>query len=136
MIPFTFHSIARDPRTFRPIWRALDAFLDDLDHSAHDRIVLDDETDTAYTVSLALPGFKRDQVAVEVLDGVLSVTAAKAGANPAHGDEAYARNRVSRSIALPSDVEAGKIEAKLEDGLLTLTLPKTPAAVPRKVAVS
>jgi HSP20 family protein len=40
-----------------------------------------------------------------------------------------------REIVLPVPVDAERVEARLERGVLSLTLPKTPAAKPRKIAV-
>ncbi len=113
---------------FRSLWSSFDALervLCDHDCVPFDGVQVADETDAAYTFTLALPGFKKGDVAVEVSrEGTLSISASRGGHN------------ASRSVTLPTDVDLDKVEAKLEDGLLTLTLPKVAAAVPRKVTVN
>ena len=55
-------------------------------------------------------------------------------------DERYFRRErrmssMSRRVALPSTVEDGRTEAELKDGVLTLRIPKSEAAKPRKVQI-
>ncbi len=118
-----------DSRQFPATLSAFDAILSDLNlglsRSSHVK-----ETDTTYVATIELPGFKRDQVHVEVEDeGYVTVLAT-------HSDE---DRSVSRVITLPTDADPTKVEAKLEDGILTVTVAKvakpTPPA-PRKVTVS
>jgi HSP20 family protein len=42
----------------------------------------------------------------------------------------------SRSFTLPDDVDSARVEARLKDGVLYLTLPKSEAAKPRQIAIS
>jgi HSP20 family protein len=117
-------------RSIQPLFSALEQTLDDLAYPT--RLVLEDETDAAYVLTLALPGFKKGEVDVEVRDDTLAVFASRKGTKTDHASD---RHTVQRSITLPGDIDAAKIEARLEDGVLTLTLPKTAAAVPRKVDI-
>ncbi len=130
-----------DSQSISALLDGVDAFLRDLDQSAQTAYKPSDEahqTDTSYIYTLVLPGFKRDQVTVEVqaqdivldrLQHALVVTAIGT-----HVDR-----KVSRVITLPLDADSTKVEAKLEDGILTVTVAKiakpTPPA-PRKVTVS
>ena len=82
-----------------------------------------DEKTQAYTAELDLAGYKRDDINVEVLDEVVTVIAAN--------DK---RGRVSKTYWAP-DVDEGKVEAQLEDGVLSLRLPVIPAAKARKINV-
>lgn len=82
-----------------------------------------DEKEGIYTATLDLPGYKREEINVEVSDGHVIVTA-----------ENKRRGRVAQSWYV-SDVDTGKIDAKLEDGTLTLSLPKVPEALPKRVEV-
>ena len=87
------------------------------------------ETENAYEVDIDLPGFKKDEISVELKDGYLTISAAK-GLDKDEKDkegryirqERYA-GACSRSFYV-GDVESKDISAKYEDGILKLTLPK------------
>lgn len=131
-------------------YRAVSSILDDIDviWSSPKPLLFDtDETETAYTFTCVLPGFKKDEVSVEVREGAylseflyLSIVAAKGSAKGVqtrtNDGVVNATNCLSRTITLPSDADSTKVEAKLEDGLLTLTVAKLVAAQPRKVTIS
>lgn len=110
--------------------RPIGGVLEDLAHT-YDGVTTADETETGYTIEVALPGFKRSEVSIETLDGTLFIETTK---ETKLSDSGRARCR-KRSIALPDDVDATQISAKLEDGLLTVVCPKVAAAKPRKVEV-
>lgn len=106
------------------VWHDFDGIFEDLARSFESARFEADETDTAYSFTIALPGFKREQVTIEVTDDqILSVKATKG------------EHTVSRAITLPYNADAQKVEAKLEDGLLTITVGKIPQPTPRKVEV-
>lgn len=75
--------------------------------------------------SIDLPGYKKDQIKIEISDGLLYISAN----NESKGDFNY-------QFYLNSDVDAAKITTKLEDGVLTINLPKTDKAKPRQITVS
>ena len=87
------------------------------------------ETDGSYELDVDLPGFKKDEIAVELQDGYLSIRAAK-GLDKDEKDkegkyirqERYA-GACSRSFYV-GDVEPGQVSAKYEDGILRISLPK------------
>lgn len=81
------------------------------------------ENDTSYILTLELPGFKQSHLDIELEDYVLSVLAKKDGAE------------VSESVDLPIDADVEKIEAKIEDGILTITVGKIEQVKPRKIQV-
>ena len=84
-----------------------------------------------YKVAIDLPGFKKDEVDVELRDGYLTVSAAK-GLDKDEEDkegryirqERYA-GACSRSFYV-GDVEPDQVSAKYEDGILKISLPKQP----------
>jgi HSP20 family protein len=82
-----------------------------------------DENDSQYSLTLELPGFKQSDVEVNLDKEVLSVTAKR-------GERTY-----HQSVTLPRGVDADKIEARLEHGLLQITLPKSEIAKPRKISI-
>ena len=87
------------------------------------------ETENTYEVDIDLPGFKKDEINVDLRDGYLTIRAAK-GLDKDEKDkegkyirqERYA-GACSRSFYV-GDVEAKDISAKYEDGILKLSLPK------------
>lgn len=88
------------------------------------------ETENAYEVDVDLPGFKKDEISVELKDGYLTIQAAK-GLDKDEKDkkgryirqERYA-GACSRSFYVGEGVEPDQVSAKYEDGILKLTLPK------------
>jgi HSP20 family protein len=93
----------------------------------------------AYELRAELPGFAADQVEVEVDKGILSIIGERARDEEKEG-RSYRRvervyGRFSRSFSLPDTVDAESIAADMKDGVLTVRLPKRPAATPRKVTV-
>ncbi len=79
-----------------------------------------------------VPGVKKEDVKVELANGLLSVSVEKRE-KTASGEKTQS---VSRSIRVPESVSADKVAAKLEDGVLTLTLPKQEDRKPRSITVS
>ena len=96
------------------------------------------ETEDALTVVMEVPGVGREDVGIELKDDVLRVEAkidfAKyGGMEPVYTE--YNVGHYARSFALSDRVDQERIAAQLEDGVLTLTLPKTAKAQPRRIAI-
>jgi HSP20 family protein len=90
------------------------------------------EDDGHYYVKLELPGVKKEDVQVEIENAVLTVTAKRATATK----EGETSAEFSRSLTVPEGVDNAKIQAAYENGVLTLTLPKTEARQPRRIDVA
>lgn len=109
--------------------RLFDAALADVATPATPRFPVDlFEDKDNYYVRAELPGVSRDAINVEMIKGYLSLNATRQD-----GGESF---RLARSIAIPDSVQADKVRAALELGVLTVTLPKQEQAKPRKVAIS
>lgn len=107
------------------------------------------ETDDAIILEAELPGLDAGDVDVSVADDELVLKGARpecAAPEAAAGDGErkpsvtwHRRERGSgafeRRIALPMAVDAGRVEARLVNGVLTVTCPKAPQCQPRKVEV-
>ena len=99
------------------------------------------ETDDSYEVDIDLPGFKKDEVKVQLSDGYLTIEAAK-GLDKDEKDKKsgkYIRRErysgsMSRSFYVGEEVTQEDIHAKYEDGILKLSVPKkeTKKAVEQK----
>lgn len=96
------------------------------------------ESDNAYTVSTVLPGLNIDQIQITLHDGTLTISGEVTQPN-AENQRVLLQERsygkFTRSITLPETVDSERVEATYENGVLTLTLPKTPAAQPRLIPV-
>lgn len=96
------------------------------------------ESDSAYTVSTTLPGLSIDQIQITLHENTLSISGEVAQPEADNG-RALVQERVygkfSRSVNLPQPVDAEAVEATYENGVLTLSLPKTPNAQPRLIPV-
>lgn len=80
----------------------------DSDMSNRDRML---EEEKAYTITITIPGFNKDEIELYVEDGVLKL-------NAENKDRKY-----TRSYALP-DISNEEISAKLENGILIVSIPK------------
>jgi HSP20 family protein len=93
-----------------------------------------------FVLRAELPGVRKEDVSLEVTDGVLQLSGErKSEETPKEGESAVREispSRFSRSIALPDEVQADKIEARFENGLLTVRLPKRAEAKPQKIAIN
>jgi len=97
------------------------------------------ETTEAFIVRADLPGVKESDLDIAVHNNILSVSGARSAEERKEGESYYVYERqygsFSRSFALPETADAEKIDAKLVDGVLTLTIGKRVEAKPRKIAL-
>lgn len=97
------------------------------------------ETDEALTVVMEMPGVERQALNVALENDVLRIEgkiddAKYKGLEPVYTE--YNVGHYSRSFVLSDKVDQERIAAKLEDGVLTLTLPKTASARPRRITIN
>jgi len=91
-----------------------------------------EDKDNTY-VRAEVPGVTRGDVSVEMVEDYLTISGSrKVPAAEGKGEEAFA---FSRSVTIPDSVQADKVSASLENGVLLVTLPKREEAKPRKVTV-
>lgn len=97
------------------------------------------EQGDALQIEMELPGVKNDQVDISVAGGELSVKIDR----PEIAQEGVTYHRreravgsFSRTLKLPLEVDANRVEAELRDGVLLITLPKAESAKPRKINVA
>ena len=97
------------------------------------------ETETALTLLADMPGVASNDVNIDLREDVLTITGQ---VKPFEGEEEkdvlveFDVGRFHRQFALSETIDQSRIEAKLADGVLRLTLPKAAKAVPRKIAIS
>lgn len=98
----------------------------------HPRADLYEDKDNLF-LRAELPGLKKEDIHVELGDGVLTVSGTRKSFAP--DGQAENTSEFSRSISVPTRVQEDRINARYEDGVLTVTLPKAEEAKPRRVAV-
>ncbi len=94
----------------------------------------------AVTLRAELPGFRKEDISVEVADGILTVTGhqksdTKSEQKDRKGATTVQERRVSRAISLPENLDLDKIAAAYENGVLTVTLPKREEVKPKQIAI-
>jgi HSP20 family molecular chaperone IbpA len=97
------------------------------------------ETDEALTLMLEMPGVSKNAIDVQIENDVLRVEgkidySAYRDVEPVYTE--YNIGHYARGFTLSSKIDRGAISAQLEDGVLTLTLPKSKDLLPRRIAVS
>ncbi|QIF02849.1 Hsp20/alpha crystallin family protein [Roseimicrobium sp. ORNL1] len=85
-----------------------------------------------YYVGMEVPGIKRQDLAIELKDRMLTVS----GQRFWKRGEGEAGQPFSRTVALPTSIVWEKITARLEDGMLTITLPKAEHIKPRIIPLT
>ena len=88
------------------------------------------EADSGYELAIDLPGFKKEDVKLDLKDGYLTISARRSGARgEKDGEGRYIRQeryagQCSRSFYVGESVKPKDVHAKFEDGILKLSLPK------------
>lgn len=97
------------------------------------------ETDEALTLILEMPGVDKNNLDVQIENDVLRVEGKIDYASYKDVEPVYTEYNVghyARAFTLPDKIDRQEITARVEDGVLTLTLPKAKAALPRRIAVN
>lgn len=97
------------------------------------------ENDSEVIVRASLPGFSKEDVEVEVHDGVLSIKATREEEHEEKNERFYRKERrsgsVSRRIALPGAVDDSKATATLRDGVLEVRVARSSEALPKRLSI-
>lgn len=100
------------------------------------------ELEHSYELDVDLPGFKKDEIGVEVSDGCLTICACKGQSKEEEKPGQYIRRERSfgecrRTFYVGEGVAPKDVQARYEDGILKLSFPKEPAQKPeeKKVAI-
>ena len=126
-------------KAITPIYTGPFSFFNDLERefNGHNYKALRESSLTSkqneneWLAALEMPGVRPEDLTVEFEDGSLNLTGKKKGYFDSSEETEF-----SRSIKVPEEVDAEKIQAKLRDGVLLLTLPKLAKARPKKIEIS
>ena len=98
------------------------------------------ETEDSYEVRAELPGVSKDDIQISVKDNLLSIKGEKRQENE---DESKKYKRIERrygtferNFTLPPKVDADNINAKFNDGVLTLSIPKPEEVKPKEIPIT
>ena len=94
------------------------------------------DEDEAYVLTAFVPGLTADQLNIQILDDALSIEG-----EYKHEESEYVLSELPagafrRTLRLPSELDADKAEAKIDNGVLTLRLPKAESARPKVIKVA
>ncbi|NBB79506.1 MAG: Hsp20 family protein [Verrucomicrobia bacterium] len=89
------------------------------------------EDDDNFYARFELPGVSKDKVDLELENSVLTVHSQESSET----DEKLSRSRFERSISVPDGVDLNKVSAAMQDGILTVTMPKAEVRKPRQITV-
>ncbi len=97
------------------------------------------EDKNKYFIRAELPGVKGDEVDIQVTANNLSISGERKIGAEEEGARYHRREReagtFSRMIGLPGDIDPDKVDAKLENGILTVEVSKAEAAKPKQITV-
>lgn len=122
-----FDDFFNDDFAMTPMWNGRSAL-----YGKHARNLMKTdvrETDSTYELDIDLPGFKKDEVKLDLKEGYLTVRASKGmDRSQQDNDGKYIRQErymgaCSRSFYV-GDVQPGDVTAKYEDGILKISLPR------------
>jgi len=98
-----------------------------------------DEKDE-FVVQVELPGMKKEDIAISLQEGVLSVSGERRHEKEGKEGQTFRSERYfgkfQRSISLPATVNSSGVKASYKDGILTVELPKSEEARPRQIEVN
>jgi HSP20 family protein len=99
-----------------------------------------EETDNEYRMTIDLPGLKKEDVRVEVQNNQLIVSGERRQEQDNERGRSHFRERsygsFVRAMTLPSNLNPDTVEANFENGVLTLTIPKTEESRPRQIQIN
>jgi len=134
-------------RNFFAFDKDIDQFFDDFftgnvpearEATMSPRINLE-ENDNEWILTTELPGVKKDDVTVNFQDNLLTLTGEKKFEKEDKKKHFHRIERsygqFSRSVQIPSSIVLDKIDARYEDGILNIILPKAEDAKPKQIAV-
>lgn len=135
-------------RVLNNLWREMDGFRNEVDRLFGRQVVGTGgavpainvwEDESSFYIETDLPDVTTEKLDVTVKEGNrLTIAGERKLCEPAnavwHRQERFA-GAFTREMTLPAPVDADKVEAQFENGVLRLTLPKSEAARPRKITV-
>jgi HSP20 family protein len=93
----------------------------------------------AYELTASIPGLQKEDVSIELKKGELLISGERTNTRTENGDKVHLSEIVygkfSRRFYLPENVDAQAIDAKFENGLLHISIPKSEEVKPKKIEI-
>lgn len=121
------------PNSYAQPYRRVRRWVENRDHSLGINVR---EEDNAYVLSALVPGLKAEDLNIQVLDDVVRIEGEYQADENSYLVREFPNGSFTRTLRLPVAIEADSVEAKIADGVLTLTLPKAESARPKKIQVT
>lgn len=94
------------------------------------------EEDDAYVLTALVPGLKGEDLNIQVLENVVSIEGEYKAEEAEYLLSELPQGAFRRTLRMPAEIDAEHVEAKIADGVLTLTLPKAESARPKKIQIA
>ena len=94
------------------------------------------EDEDAYILSALVPGLQAEDLNIQVLENVVSIEGEYQAEETEFLLKELPNGSFRRTLRMPSEIEAEKVEARIVDGVLTLNLPKAEFARPKKIKIA
>ena len=94
------------------------------------------EEEEAYVLSALVPGLSAEDLNIQVLENVVSIEGEYRAEETEFLLNELPNGSFRRTLRMPSEIDSDKVEAKITDGILTLTLPKAESARPKKIKIA
>ncbi len=94
------------------------------------------EEDDSYVLSALVPGIKAEDLNIQTLDDVVRIEGEYKADDVEYLLNELPNGSFTRTLRMPTSIEADRVEAKIVDGVLTLNLPKAESARPKKIKIS
>lgn len=94
------------------------------------------EEEDAYILSALVPGLKAEDINIQVHEDIVSIEGEFKEEDASFLMNELPRGAFRRSLQMPTEIDPDKVEARIADGVLTLTLPKAESAKPKRIQVT
>lgn len=136
-------TLVRPSDMFRVMEDSMSNFMSDVGISADFPVSINvniKELSDKYEVTAKVPGFKKEDINISFHENALILEGKVNEENEKKEEgyimQEYKEGSFKRMINLPGKVDMDKVDAKLSDGVLTLTLPKLAEVMPKKIEIS
>ena len=93
------------------------------------------EEDDNFVLTTAVPGLSADDLNIQILENVVRIEGKYQTSDGEHLLRELPEGKFIRTLRLPSEVDPDQVEAKIKNGILSLSLPKVESARPKQIKV-
>ena len=98
------------------------------------------ETPEAYVLTADMPGIRKEDLDIQLAGNRMSISGRREAEAVREGERYYSQERsygtFNRTFSLPEEVQPGQVTADLREGVLHLTVPKSPEIRPQKITIN